>query len=69
MTLVPHRIQVRSQVTAVRERIERKLGVETTARPEGDVWGIYFDAPVNADFDFLRPDVLSPEPCLPLSGK
>ncbi len=58
---VPHRIQVKgTNVTAVRERIERRLNVETTARPEGHVWGIYFDAPSDADFDFLRPDVLPP---------
>ncbi len=56
-----HRIQVSGRaVTAVRERIERRLGVTTMARPEGHVWAIYFDAPANTDFDFLRPDVLPP---------
>lgn len=57
-----HRIQVCNArtVTAVRERIERKLGVVTLARPEGHVWAIYFDGPTDVDLDFLRPDVLSP---------
>ena len=56
-----HRIQVPAQaVTAVRERIERNLGVVTSTRPEGHAWAIYFDAPSNVDLDFLRPDVLPP---------
>lgn len=59
-----HRIQVSgSNVTAVRERIERKLNVETLALPNapGDSqWFILFDAPANVDLDFLRPDVLPP---------
>lgn len=56
-----HRIQVRgTTVTTVRERIERRLGVETTARPEGDVWAVYFVAPRGVNVDFLRPDVLPP---------
>jgi hypothetical protein len=45
-------------VTAVRERLERKLDVETTARFEGYVWAIYFEAPRDVDLDFLRPDIL-----------
>lgn len=63
---VPHRLQVRSGVTAVRERIERVLGITTTAQPEGDMWAIYFAAPADADFDFLRPDVLPPKIAGPL---
>ena len=61
-----HRVQVRgSSVTAVRERIERKLGVTTSARPEMvgptmGLWAIYFEAPADVDLDFLRPDVLPP---------
>lgn len=55
-----HRIQVKASITAVRERIERVLGVETTARPEGDVWGVYFEADESVNLDFLRPDVLPP---------
>lgn len=55
-----HRIAVRRDVTAVRERIERVLGVTTTARPEGEWWGIYFEAPSDVCLDFLRPDVLPP---------
>lgn len=59
---VPHRLQVTpASVTAVRERVERHLGVETLARPEGEVWAIYFDAPKDVDLDFLRPDVLPPK--------
>jgi hypothetical protein len=60
--LAVHRLQVSGNaVTVVRERVERKLGVETTARPEGDVWAIYFNAPKGVDVDFLRPDVLPPK--------
>jgi hypothetical protein len=63
-SLCPHRIRVPgSAVTAVRERIERRLGVETTIRPEADnfgAWAVYFDAPADVDLDFLRPDVLPP---------
>ena len=57
-----HRIHVQhgQNVTAVRERIERVLGVTTTARPEGGPWGVYFLAPADVDLDFLRPDVLPP---------
>lgn len=59
---VLYRIQVSGgNVTAVRERIERRLCVETTARPEGHVWGIYFEAPSAVSFDFLCPDVLPPK--------
>jgi hypothetical protein len=58
---VPHRIQVRGEVTSVRERIERVLGVRTLARPEGEFWAVYFKAPPNVDLDFLRPDVLPPK--------
>jgi len=79
--LARHRIQVRGNtVTAVRERIERRLGVETEVRVELSVpgkielfvpsenwWGVYFDAPADVNLDFLRPDVLPPieEACLP----
>jgi hypothetical protein len=57
-----HRIQVTSGIaaTSVRERIERRLGVATEAKPEGHVWAVYFDAPAGIDLDFLRPDVLPP---------
>lgn len=58
--LAKHRVQCRNNVTAVRERIERVLNLTTTARMEGDVWAIYFDAPKEVDLDFLRPDVLPP---------
>ena len=57
-----HRIQVPSPaVSAVRERIERVLGVRTEARPEDYVWAIYFKAPADVNLDFLRPDTLPPE--------
>lgn len=60
--MATHRIQVSpSVVTAVRERIERKLGVTTSTRPEGHVWAVYFTAPEDVNLDFLRPDVLPPE--------
>ena len=70
--LAKHRVQTKgAAVTAVRERIERTLAVTTTARPEGDWWAIYFEAPANADLDFLRPDVLPPlaENSQPGSGR
>lgn len=58
-----HRIQTKGgNVTAGRERIERRLSVVTAAQPEGEVWAIYFDAPADVDLDFLRPDVLPPNP-------
>jgi hypothetical protein len=59
--MAQHRIQVSPAiVTAVRERIERKLDVVTSTRPEGHIWAIYFDAPEDINLDFLRPDVLPP---------
>lgn len=59
-----HQILCRN-VTAVRERIERRLGVETDAWPLGhgdDRWAVTFGAPKDVDLDFLRPDVLPPKP-------
>ncbi len=55
-------------VTAVRERIERKLDVVTEAFPYGPdggtykPWAIRWTGPKlsDEDFDFLRPDVLPP---------
>ena len=55
-------VQHGRNVTAIRERIERVLGVTTTAKPEGGPWGIYFQAPADVNLDFLRPDVLPPVP-------
>jgi hypothetical protein len=57
-----HAILVRgSSVAAVRERIERTLGVKTAAAPDlDDRWRIEFDALDDIDLDFLRPDVLPP---------
>ena len=57
-----HRI-VCKEVTAVRERIERKLDVETKAMPVGswsDKWAVTFYAPCDVNLDFLKPDVLEP---------
>lgn len=59
-----HRILCR-EVTAVRERIERRLDVETHVRALGggdDRWAVDFLAPKDTDLDFLRPDVLPPKP-------
>jgi hypothetical protein len=56
-----HRIQVRGQVTAVRERIERVLGVTTNVQPMPEGWAVYFTAPHDVNLDFLRPDVLPPK--------
>ncbi len=61
-----HRIMIRrGDVTAVRERIERVLGVTTTVHPipaeHGGGWDIDFAAPADVDLDFLRPDVLPPK--------
>lgn len=59
--LAYHRITVGGLiVTVVRERLERRLDVVTTTRPDGDVWAIYFHAPADVDLDFLHPDVLPP---------
>lgn len=62
MTDCIHLIMVRKEVTAVRERIERKLGVTTDVQFDG-VYGaaITFLAPRSIDLDFLRPDVLPPQ--------
>lgn len=61
MTVALHQILCKgSNVTAVRERIERRLGVDTTATPCADRWAVYFDAEKDVDLDFLRPDVLPP---------
>jgi hypothetical protein len=49
-----------ASVTAVRERIERVLGVETFVKPDRQGWAISFMAPADVDLDFLRPDVLPP---------
>lgn len=59
-----HRIVVKNNATAVRERIERVLGVKTEANPVpsnmGGGWVIDFSTDGDVDFDFLRPDVLPP---------
>jgi hypothetical protein len=64
---VTHRIVCSaSNVTAVRARVEHKLGVETEAVTDGRAWPewpdwvVYFDADPLIDLDFLRPDVLPP---------
>lgn len=60
---VIHRILCRD-VTAVRERIERVLGVKTSARPSGfgdGRWAIDFTVSGDVNLDFLRPDVLPPK--------
>lgn len=58
---VRHRLWVSAEVvTAVRERVERQLGVDTWARPEMGKWAIYFEAPADEPLDFLRPEVLPP---------
>jgi hypothetical protein len=61
-----HRIQVKREVTAVRKRIERVLGVTTHIEPIPDEWGggwtVDFSSPPDVDLDFLRPDVLPPKP-------
>jgi len=57
-----HAIRVPGNVVpAVRTRLEFHLGVETSARPDGDKWMINFEAPPDVDLDFLRPDVLPPK--------
>lgn len=59
-----HRILVKDNVTAVRERIERVLGVTTQAQPVpaeyGVGWAVDWTGPRDMDVDFLRPDVLPP---------
>jgi hypothetical protein len=64
--IVMRRIMVRKgDITAIRERIERKLGVESFIEPVpaeyGGGWMIDFYAPSAIDLDFLRPDVLPPK--------
>lgn len=56
-----HRIRANKQPTAVRERIERTLGIRTDAQcdPFG-CWWITFSGPREIDLDFLRPDILPP---------
>lgn len=55
----------KGDVTAVRERIERVLGVSTITEPipddYGGGWVIDFYTDGIPDLDFLRPDVLPPK--------
>lgn len=60
MTNARHRVRT-EHVTAVRERIERVLGVTTTAEVWNGQWFVLFAAPEDVDLDFLRPDVLPPK--------
>lgn len=63
LTAIANRLMVPAdQVTAVRARVEDKLGVVTRARPEGDKWGVYWESDFECNLDFLRPDILPPEP-------
>lgn len=58
-----HQLLVHAHVvTAVRERVERVLGVTTTAGPTvyDRRWWVRFEAPADVNLDFLRPDVLPP---------
>ena len=57
---IKHRIKTKGEtVTALRARIEHKLGIDTVAEPSDfGVWFVYFDAPEDVNLDFLRPDVL-----------
>lgn len=63
MVLAEHQLQIRAlNVTAVRTRIEFKLGVETTAEPlRAGMWVVRFRADKYVNLDFLRPDVLPPK--------
>lgn len=62
--MAEHRIPVKMGefVDDVRDRIETTLGVATRMKPEGDIWAIYFYAPLDTNLDFLRPDVLPANP-------
>jgi hypothetical protein len=51
-----------NNVTAVRVRIEHKLGVETQAESQAwGVWYVSFEAPADVNLDFLIPDVIQPK--------
>ena len=67
-----HRLSISSPEAAVATQalIEVRLGVETMCQPEhpnetdngelNHVWAVYFNAPEDADLDFLRPAILPP---------
>jgi hypothetical protein len=57
-----HRIYISTAaaVPGVQAMIETRLRVQTSVEKEGG-WAIYFDAPRNADLDFLRPHILPPK--------